>query len=46
MKISARSILLAAAAVAAGRLLMAEASAESVKIGILNDQSGPYADFR
>ena len=45
MKISGGSILLAAAAVTAGRLLMAEASAESVKIGILNDQSGPYADF-
>ena len=45
MKISARSILLAAAAIAAGRWLMAEASAESVKIGVLNDQSGVYADF-
>jgi branched-chain amino acid transport system substrate-binding protein len=45
MKTSARSILLAAAAIAAGRLLMAEVSAESVKIGVLNDQSGVYADF-
>jgi branched-chain amino acid transport system substrate-binding protein len=36
---------LAAAAIAAGGLLLAEASAESVKIGILNDQSGVYADF-
>jgi branched-chain amino acid transport system substrate-binding protein len=45
MKTSARSILLAAAAIAAGRLLMAEAFAEGVKIGILNDQSGVYADF-
>jgi branched-chain amino acid transport system substrate-binding protein len=36
---------LAAAAIAAGGLLQAEASAESVKIGVLNDQSGPYADF-
>jgi branched-chain amino acid transport system substrate-binding protein len=36
---------LAAAAIAAGGLLLAEASAESVKIGVLNDQSGPYADF-
>ena len=45
MKTSARSILLAAAAIAAGRLLLAEASAESVKIGVLNDQSGVYADF-
>jgi branched-chain amino acid transport system substrate-binding protein len=36
---------LAAAAIAAGRLLMAEASAQSVKIGVLNDQSGVYADF-
>ena len=26
-------------------LLMTEASAESVKIGVLNDQSGVYADF-
>ena len=45
MKTSARSILLAAAVIAAGRLLMAEAFAEGVKIGILNDQSGVYADF-
>ena len=45
MKTSARSFLLAAAAIAAAGLLMAEASAESVKIGILNDQSGVYADF-
>ena len=36
---------MAAAAIAAGGLLLAEASAESVKIGVLNDQSGPYADF-
>ncbi len=45
MKTSSRSFLLAAAAIAAGRLLLAEASAESVKIGVLNDQSGVYADF-
>src|SRR5271157_2556342 len=45
MKTSARSFLLAAGAIAAACLLMAEASAEGVKIGILNDQSGPYADF-
>ncbi len=45
MKTSARSFLLAAAAIAAVGLLMAEASAESVKIGILNDQSGVYADY-
>ena len=45
MKTSARSFLLAAGAIAAACLLMAEASAEGVKIGILNDQSGVYADF-
>ena len=45
MKTSAKSILLVVAAIAAGRLLMAEASAESVKIGVLNDQSGVYADY-
>jgi branched-chain amino acid transport system substrate-binding protein len=45
MKTSARSFLLAAVATTAAGLLMAEASAESVKIGILNDQSGVYADF-
>src|SRR5271165_5317068 len=45
MKTSSRSFLLAAAAIAAVDLLMAEASAESVKVGILNDQSGAYADF-
>ena len=36
---------MAAAAIAVGGLLLAKASAESVKIGILNDQSGAYADF-
>ena len=45
MKTSARSFLLAAVAVAAEGLLMTEASGESVKIGVLNDQSGVYADF-
>ncbi len=45
MKTSAKSILLVVAAIAAGRLPMAEASAESVKIGVLNDQSGVYADY-
>ena len=46
MKYNARSILLTAAAIAAVGLVMgADASAESVKIGILNDQSGVYADF-
>jgi hypothetical protein len=46
MKNNARSFLLTAAAIAAGGLVMGtEASAESVKIGILNDQSGVYADF-
>ena len=45
MKTSSRSFLLAAAAIVAGGLLLAEASAESVKIGVLNDQSGVYADF-
>ena len=36
---------MAAAAIAAGRLLMAEASAQGVKVGILNDQSGTFADY-
>jgi branched-chain amino acid transport system substrate-binding protein len=46
MKYDAKSFLLTAAAIAAVGLVMgAEASAESVKIGILNDQSGVYADF-
>ena len=44
MKTSARSFLLAAAAVAA-ELWMTEASAESVKIGVLNDQSGGCTRF-
>jgi branched-chain amino acid transport system substrate-binding protein len=46
MKTSARDILLGAAAVAACALLVgAPASAQGAKIGVLNDQSGPYADF-
>ena len=46
MKISARSILLTAAVIAAcGKLAGATASAQGVKIGVLNDQSGVYADF-
>ena len=46
MKISARSILLTAAVIAAcGMLAGATASAQGVKIGVLNDQSGVYADF-
>ena len=39
-----KSVLLAAAAVG-GLLLAAPASAQGVKIGILNDQSGVYADY-
>src|SRR5205814_9474877 len=39
-----KSGLLAAVAVG-GLLLAAPASAQGVKIGILNDQSGVYADF-
>ena len=39
-----RSILLAAAAVG-GLLIAGPASAQGVKIGILNDQSGVYADY-
>ena len=39
-----KSVLLAAAAVG-GLLLGAPASAQGVKIGILNDQSGVYADY-
>jgi branched-chain amino acid transport system substrate-binding protein len=44
MKTSARHISLAIA-IAAGRLMMAEASADGVKIGVLADQSGTFADF-
>ena len=41
-----RIILLASAALAAfGLLVGAPASAQGVKIGILNDQSGVYADY-
>src|SRR5438128_1468651 len=39
-----KSVLLAAVAVG-GLLLAAPASAQGVKIGILNDQSGVYADY-
>jgi branched-chain amino acid transport system substrate-binding protein len=45
MKASARSILLAAAALACALLTNAPAPAQGVKIGILNDQSGTFADF-
>jgi branched-chain amino acid transport system substrate-binding protein len=46
MKTSARSILLTAAAVAACALIAgASASAQGVKIGVLADQSGTFADF-
>ena len=46
MKTSARDIRVGAAAVAACALLVgAPASAQGAKIGVLNDQSGPYADF-
>src|SRR4029077_9226887 len=37
--------LLPAAATACGLLFAAPASAQGVKIGILNDQSGVYADY-
>ena len=33
------------AAIAAGLVLAAPASAQGVKIGVLNDQSGVYADY-
>src|ERR1700721_3431661 len=36
---------LSAAVAACGMLLVAPASAQGVKIGILNDQSGVYADY-
>src|SRR5207253_306168 len=36
---------LLSAAVAAGLVIAAPASAQGVKIGILNDQSGVYADY-
>jgi hypothetical protein len=46
MKTSAGSILFAAAAVAACSVLAsALALAQGVKIGVLADQSGTYADF-
>jgi branched-chain amino acid transport system substrate-binding protein len=45
MKSAARYFLLAVATIAAGCLLTAGASAESVKIGVLADQSGTYSDF-
>ena len=40
-----KSGLLSAAVAACGLLLAAPASAQGVKIGILNDQSGVYADY-
>ena len=41
-----RTVQLAAAAIAAcGMLASAPASAQGVKIGVLNDQSGTFADF-
>ena len=45
MRNGATRVLLAAAAMAAAGLTGGGASAEGVKIGILNDQSGVYADF-
>jgi branched-chain amino acid transport system substrate-binding protein len=45
MKASARSIVLAAALEACSALATASASAQGVKIGVLNDQSGTFADF-
>jgi branched-chain amino acid transport system substrate-binding protein len=46
MKASGRSIVLAPAIIAAyGMLAVPAASAQGVKIGVLNDQSGIYADF-
>jgi branched-chain amino acid transport system substrate-binding protein len=40
-----KSKLLTAAVAACGLLLAAPASAQGVKIGVLNDQSGVYADY-
>src|SRR5664279_6300462 len=40
-----KSGLLSAAAAACGLLLAGPVSAQGVKIGILNDQSGVYADY-
>ena len=46
MLCNGRTVELAAAAVVAcAWLTVAPASAQGVKIGVLNDQSGPYADF-
>src|SRR5439155_23920444 len=40
-----KSGMLSAATIACGLLTAAPASAQGVKIGILNDQSGVYADY-
>ena len=40
-----KSGILSAVSVACGLLVAAPASAQGVKIGILNDQSGVYADY-
>jgi len=40
-----KSGILSAAVAACGLLLAAPVSAQGVKIGILNDQSGVYADY-
>ena len=40
-----KSGMLSAAVTACGLLLAVPASAQGVKIGILNDQSGVYADY-
>ena len=46
MMVQRRTIQLAFAAIGACALILgAQASAEGVKIGVLNDQSGVYADF-
>src|SRR5664279_3624598 len=44
-KANMKSGLLSAAVVACGLLAAVPASAQGVKIGILNDQSGVYADY-
>src|SRR6202162_1485282 len=40
-----KQVWLTGAVAACGMLLVAPASAQGVKIGILNDQSGVYADY-
>ncbi len=44
MKLSRRSVLTSAAAASAPLIRPARAQAPTIKIGVLNDQSGPYTN--